>query len=275
MVIISGFGDEIHADLETQMDVMEAEGIRHIEFRNVWDKSVETLDDNEMKKAKQLLDNRGFRISAIGSGLGKIGVHDDFDAHLKRCARYIEVAKYFETDRLRIFSFYIPKSDSPRDHRDAVMERMRAMVDMAEREGVVLAHENERDIYGEKPLECRDLLDTMASPSFRAIFDFANFVQAGVRPLADGWELLKNDIDYFHIKDARLSDGKVTPAGEGDGDVRAILTEKLSSGWKGVLSLEPHLKHAGRAGGYTGPEAFKVAVAALKKILDEIGVEYA
>lgn len=275
MVTISGFGDEIDADLKTQMDVMEAEGIRHIEFRNVWGQSVETLNDDQMQTAKKLLDERGFRISSIGSGLGKIGVHDDFDAHLKRCARYIEVAKYFETDRLRIFSFFIPKGDLPRDYRDEVMRRMRAMVDMAEREGVILAHENERDIYGEKPPECRDLLDTIASPNFRAIFDFANFVQAGVRPLAEGWELLKDDIDYFHIKDARLSDGKVQPAGEGDGDVRAILTEKLSSGWEGVLSLEPHLKHAGRAGGYTGPEAFSVAVAALRKILDDIGVKYA
>ena len=107
MVTISGFGDEIDADLKTQMDVMEAEGIRHIEFRNVWGQSVETLNDDQMQTAKKLLDERGFRISSIGSGLGKIGVHDDFDAHLKRCARYIEVAKYFETDRLRIFFFFI------------------------------------------------------------------------------------------------------------------------------------------------------------------------
>ena len=80
------------------------------------------------------------------------------------------------------------------------MRRMRAMVDMAERRRCHFgAMRTNVIIYGEKTAECRDLLDAIASPNFRAIFDFANFVQAGVRPLAEGWELLKDDIDYFHI----------------------------------------------------------------------------
>ena len=274
MVILSGFGDEISADLTEQMDVMESEGIRHIEFRSVWGAGVDLLSDDDMPKAKRLLDDRGFRISAIGSGLGKIKIDDDFDEHLRRCERYIELAKYFETDKIRIFSFYVPKDEPMSAHRDEVMRRMRAMVDMSEANGIVMGHENERDIYGEQPAECRDLLDTIDSPSLKAIFDPANFVQAGVRPYEEAWDLLKDDVVYFHIKDALLESGAVTPAGEGDGGVREVLRDKLSTGWEGVLSLEPHLKHAGRAGGYSGPDAFKVAAQALKGILDELGVEY-
>ena len=58
--------------------------------------------------------------------------------------------------------------------------------------------------------------------------------------------------------------------------MRAILEDKLvKERWEGILSLEPHLKHAGRSGGYSGPESYKVAAQALKSILDSLGVKYA
>jgi sugar phosphate isomerase/epimerase len=274
MVTLSGFGDEIAADFSEQMDVMESVGIHHIELRGAWGTGVDKLTDDQLKLAKQMLHDRGFGISAIGSGLGKIGINDDFDAHLRDCEHYVELAKYFDAPFIRLFSFYIPEGDQPGNHREEVMRRMRAMVDMAAAEGIAMAHENERGIYGEKPVECRDILDTIDSKYLGAIFDPANFIQAGVNPLDEGWPLLKDDIVYFHIKDAQMSDGAVRPAGEGDGEIKTILADKLFSGWEGVLSLEPHLKHAGKAGGYSGPEAFVVAAKALQKILDELGVAY-
>ncbi len=274
MVTLSGFGDEIAAELSEQMDVMESEGIRHIELRGAWGTGVNKLSDEQIQRAKSLLDERGFEISAIGSGLGKIGIHDDFEPHLSECRHYIDLAKFFGAQYIRVFSFYIPEDDNSRDHRDEVMRRVRAMVDLAAAEGITMGHENERGIYGEKPAECRDLIDTINSPNFRVIFDPANFIQAGVAPYPDAWNLLKEDLVYFHIKDAMLADGSVKPAGEGDGNIPEILRDKISAGWEGVLSLEPHLKHAGRAGGWSGPEAFVVAAQALKRILDDIGVEY-
>lgn len=274
MVTLSGFGDEIAADLSEQMDVMESEGIRHIELRGAWGTGVNKLSDEQIRRAKSLLDERGFQISAIGSGLGKIGIHDDFEPHLAECRHYIDLAKYFGAKYIRVFSFYIPENDSPRDHRDEVMRRVQAMVDLAAAEGIIMGHENERGIYGEKPAECRDLIDTINSPNFRVIFDPANFIQAGVAPYPEAWNLLKDDLVYFHIKDAMLADGSVKPAGEGDGNIPEILRDKIATGWEGILSLEPHLKHAGRAGGWSGPEAFVVAARALKGILDDIGVEY-
>lgn len=50
---------------------------------------------------------------------------------------------------------------------------------------------------------------------FKAIFDFANFVQVGQDAL-EAYELLKPYISYVHIKDALFEDGSVVPAGMGD-----------------------------------------------------------
>ncbi|OQB37971.1 MAG: Xylose isomerase-like TIM barrel [Candidatus Latescibacteria bacterium ADurb.Bin168] len=274
MVTLTGFGDEISPDLKEQMDVMESEGIRHIELRAVWNTGVHKLSEEQRHKIKEETQRRGFRISSLGSGLGKIKVDDDFGPHVRDCEVLIQTAKFLGTPYIRIFSFYVPQDQPVTAHRDEVMRRVRVLTEMAAAEGIVLGHENERHIYGEKPEQCRDLLDTINSPSLRAIFDPANFVQAGVRPFEDAWPILKNDVLYFHIKDAKQADGRVTPAGEGDGGIKAILSDKLASGWEGFLSLEPHLKIAGPAGGYSGPLAFKTAAQALKRLLDEIGVRY-
>ena len=72
-------------------------------------------------------------------------------------------------------------------------------------------------------------------------------------------------------KDAKLIDGSVTPAGEGDGEVRELLLALKKKGFEGFLSLEPHLKVAEALGGFSGAELFKKASLALKTILSEVG----
>lgn len=274
MVTLSGFGDEISPDLNEQMDVMESEGIRHIELRAVWNTGVHKLSEEQRQTIKKEIGKRGFKISALGSGLGKIKVDDDFAPHVRDCEILIETAKFFGTRFIRVFSFYVPQDQPIGAHRDEVVRRLRVLTDMAAAEGIILGHENEKHIYGEKPEQCRDLLDTIRSPSFKAVFDPANFIQAGVRPFEQAWPMLRDDVVYFHIKDAKLADGHVTPAGEGDGDIEKIVGEKIGTGWEGFLSLEPHLKIAGPAGGFSGALAFKTAAQALKRVLDKIGTPY-
>jgi sugar phosphate isomerase/epimerase len=149
---------------------------------------------------------------------------------------------------------------------------MAALAEIARQEApeLLLLHENERNIYGEQPAACADILRSVASPNLKAIFDPANFVQAKVKPYDDAFPLLADEIAYMHIKDATWAEGRVTPAGQGDGQLRDILGALKARGWQGVLALEPHLAHAGRSSGWTGPEQFHVAVAALQGLLQEL-----
>ena len=113
---------------------------------------------------------------------------------------------------------------------------------MAAGSGVRLCHENEKGIYGEKAAECKKIMDTFYGDHFQAIFDFANFVQAGEDTL-EAYKLLRQYISYIHVKDARTADGSVVPAGFGDGHVKEILADLFATGFDGFLSLEPHLFH--------------------------------
>ncbi len=275
-MILSGFGDEISDDLGKQLEVMKEEGISYLEIRGVWGKNILDITDEEAKRVKQILNQYGFRISSIGSPIGKIGIKDDFTGHLKKFEKALYFAKFFEASYVRIFSYYIPEGEKPEKYRSKVMKRMEEKVKRAEREDVVLVHENERGIYGDIPERCKDILSTIDSPYLRANFDPANFIFEDVNPYKDAFPLLEDFIAYVHIKDAlHTSEGVVcVPAGEGEGNIKEILQSLKDNGYKGFLSLEPHLSFAGKYKGFSGPDNFKKATEALKKILNELNINY-
>jgi sugar phosphate isomerase/epimerase len=280
-LILSAFADEIDSDLTKQMDVLDTHGIKHIEMRGVNGKNLVYYTLDEVREIKRQLDERGFKLSALGSPIGKIKITDDFEPHLELFKHTLEIAKIMECKYIRMFSFFMPEGEEPAVYREEVMSRWSQFIKAAEGADIILLHENEKDIYGDTPERCLDLLKTMNCHYFKAIFDFANFVQCDVENYPYGFELLKDYIVYIHVKDAVYSDHHVVPAGEGDGKVREILGDLYDSGFEGYLSLEPHL---GNFVGFAalepnspgfdlpegGPRMFAVAVQALKKIISEI-----
>lgn len=271
MVTLSAFADEISANLSEQLDVLESEGIKHIEFRSVWNKNVLDLSDSELQQVRETLTTREFRVSAIGSPIGKISITDDFGAHLGRFERALYVANYFETPYIRIFSFFIPDGRQAHEYRDEVLHRLKELTRRATSQGVVLLHENEKGIYGDLPERCLDVMKSCSSDMLRCAFDPANFVQCGVKPCREAFPLLEPYTDYIHIKDALFDGKRVVPVGQGDGEVKEMLMSMFSKGYDGFLSIEPHLAQASTFKGFSGPDLFRVAARALKEMLGELG----
>jgi sugar phosphate isomerase/epimerase len=83
MFTISAFADEIGPDPQQQIDVLKASGVRHIEFRSIHGTNVLALSDAQIADFKKLLDQNDFKLSAIGSPIGKIKIDDPFEPHLK------------------------------------------------------------------------------------------------------------------------------------------------------------------------------------------------
>lgn len=279
--MLSAFADEIDSDLEVQMDVLDQYGIKFIEMRGVNGKGLVNYTLEEVRQIKSKLDARGFKLSAIGSPLGKIGITEDFEVHLELFKHTLEIAKIMECKYIRMFSFYIPNGEEPSKYREEVINRWRKFVKAAEGSGVILLHENEKGIYGDTPERCMDLLKTLNCEYVKGIFDFANFVQCDVKNYPEAYELLKDYIAYIHVKDAVYNDHHVVPAGEGDGNVGEILNELYDNGYEGFLSLEPHLWNftgfaqlEKNSPGFDlpkgGARSFAVAVQALKNVLKTI-----
>lgn len=278
MFFLSAFADEISPDPQAQIDVLRQCGVRYIEFRSILQTNVLDLTDAQVADFKSLLDKNGFRVSAIGSPIGKVRIDEPFEPHLKRFRRALELCKVFETPNVRIFSYYLPDGGDWDNWRRDVLDRMWDKIKLAEKAGVRLLHENEHRIYGETPERVRDLMETVleqaSMANFAAVYDPANYVFGGHDPW-QGWQLTKQYTAHFHIKDWVRGEPHARPAGEGDGRIPEVIAEAVATDFDGFATLEPHLLGGGPTGGFTGLDLFPKAVAAFKGILDRAGAQYA
>ncbi|GAA0135997.1 hypothetical protein YSY43_28370 [Paenibacillus sp. YSY-4.3] len=277
---ISGFADEIDADFKTQLKGLNALDIDYIEIRGVNGKNISVLSREEIAEVKSALHHYGVQVSSIGSPIGKINILDDFSVHLDMAKRIFETAHTLNSPYVRIFSFYMPKNSDPFAYRDEVIERIGGILEAAEGSGLTILHENEKDIYGDIPERCLDLMESCGVPHFASAFDPANFVQCGCEVYPAAFELLKPHIQYVHIKDA-MEDGSNVPAGMGAGRIDEVLRTLKADGFEGFLSLEPHLgsfeglaalEHAPLANTLeaSGLHTFRLAHSSLLSILSKI-----
>ncbi len=277
MFTLSAFADEISPDPEHQVAVLSQCGIRHIEFRSILNTNVLDLTDLQIAEFKSLLDRHGFKLSAIGSPIGKVKIDEPFGPHRTRFRRALELCKVFGTPNVRVFSYYLTEHGEWDDWRRDVLDRMWEKVRLAEKAGVRLVHENEHRIYGDSPERVKDLLETVIEQTderyFGAVYDPANYVFCGYDPW-QGWQLTKRWTVHFHIKDWAAGETHGRVAGEGQGRIPEVMAEAQAMNYDGFATLEPHLLGGGPTGGVTGPELFPRAAAALKAVLDRVGARY-
>lgn len=243
-IVISGFADEIHPDLDQQLKVVQELGMHDICLRAADGKGIADYTLEQFQQSIQpRLEAAGVKISSLGSPIGKIDI-DDQAAYEKQLAQLDTLCRICNScgcRYIRMFSFWMPKDRNPDDFTDQVLEKLAGFAKVAEKYDVILIHENEKDIYGDIARRCKVILDRLASPHFKAAFDFANFVQCG-EDTAACWEMLKEHVVYIHIKDAVKGNNENVLCGTGDGKIPQLLKKIIrEDGYRGFLTLEPHL----------------------------------
>ena len=238
--ILSAFTDEYKTSLEGQLEALQRFDIGYTEVRHVNGKNVAALTENDIKELKKQLDGVGKRVSAIGSPLGKIKLDGDFEAHLETARHIFTYANLLGADFIRVFSFYAPENGDITTMKDEVIDRLGALLTLAKAHGVTLCHENEAKIFGDIPARCHMLLQHFKG-ELKCVFDMGNFVLEGVEPFA-AYEMLRDYIAYFHIKDA-LAAGAIVPPHHGEARIKEILTAHSRFAKQDFfVSLEPHLQ---------------------------------
>ncbi len=233
---IYAFADEASGSIDKQIIAMKRNGLQGLEIRNVDGINVSDISLEKAEEVHKKLKEVGLEVWSIGSPIGKIGIGDDFEAHMAKFRHTLEVAKVLECNNIRLFSFFMPGNEEPEKYHDEVIRRLKQMVEAAKGSGIDLCHENEKDIYGDIAKRCLEIHKEV--PELKGIFDPANFIQCGQDTL-EAWELLHPYIKYLHIKDAKET-GMVVPAGAGIGHVKDILDKFRAQGGLSV-TIEPHL----------------------------------
>jgi len=284
--LISGFSDEICPRIEDQVRATKVLGLSYISLRGI-DKGrgVLSLSDDEVDdRIIPLLKKEKIGISSIGSPIGKALVTDDEEIakHREGIKRMCALAKKTGAKYMRIFSFYIPYGEDSAKYKNKVIDEVGYFARVCLNEGITPILENEKGLYGDTPERCLDIVNEIEG--LKLAFDFANFAQCGCDAL-DAYGLLKELVAYVHIKDYSKALGKNVVCGMGDGRIAEILKDLSISGYKGFLTLEPHLvcfdsfsslerEEDSKDRGWVmddGYQAYKTQLGTLCSILDEIG----
>lgn len=240
---LSAFADEAGLTIEEQIAAIQRAGLTHIDVRNLGEYNVSNLPLDIAKDAAKKLSDVYIKVGMLGSPLGKIDIADDFSTDIDRLRHVAEIAPIFDCNAVRIFSYYNKENRPAEEWKNESLRRLGALKDEAEKLGLVLYHENERHIFGDRCPEILEIINALRDgKTFRTIFDFDNYNQSG-DDVWENWQKLKDVTDAFHLKDSTKENQHV-PIGQGAGRAREILTAAAKNGWNGPISLEPHLAHS-------------------------------
>lgn len=243
-VKISGFADEISQSFPEQLQVVTDLGMKYICIRSAERKGIADYTPQEVEETLlPQLKKAGVGVSSLGSAIGKVPLDDReaFETQVAQLENLCRLCKVLDCRYIRVFSFYPPKGEDPDTCGEQVLEKLKVLIRIAEKNDVILLHENEKGIFGDTGARCKFLMDALGGPHFKAAFDFANFVQCAEDPEVC-WDLLHAHIAYIHVKDAVPGGLLNVVAGTGDGKIPQLLRRAIQEeGYTGFLTLEPHL----------------------------------
>ncbi len=185
----------------------------------------------------------------------------------KKLIESIEIAKYFGAPRVNTYFGHM----EARDDEKAIniyIDALSSVLEIAKKNDIVICLENEFDSRGNDP-ECSDitrsadsllsLVKKVGSPYFRITYDPSNFNLAQEEEYPYAYEILKDYIDYIHIKNGRKYINKTDdnqriwsdhgrnyifcPIDEGAVDYRNLIRkcEEYNPDW--LYAFEPHITY--------------------------------
>jgi L-ribulose-5-phosphate 3-epimerase len=263
---VAVINDEISQDFGRSCEVISREfGLQWIELRGMWNKNILNLDAKEVGEARDLLEKYKLRVTDIASPLfkvdwpgapkskfspagGQFNADFTYDQQSEVLERSIELAKAFQTDRVRCFDFW--RLNDPGPYREAMNEKLRAAAGTAGKKGITLLLENEGACNTGTAAEAVKVLDAVKSPSLMLNWDPGNAAGRGEIPYPDGYALLpKERIGHCHCKDVvKKADGKGydwAPIGKGLIDWSGQFAALKRDGYHFAVSLETHWRGAG------------------------------
>ena len=264
-MFLTGFADEAGSSLDVQIRATRELGWRFIETRAIGEKNLGSLTDAEFEEVCAAMEAAGLRFSCYGSAVANWSRHprkaEDFEASKQELLNAIPRMKKLGIPIIRGMSFLTPTDEQPDspELEKIIFAKVGELVKICEENGIIYGHENCMNYGGLSYLHTLKLLDAVKSPALKLIFDTGNpvfnarTIGAPPYPLQSSWEFYRNVrefIVYVHIKDGTAlpaPDGRRTVkaeycwAGDGCGDVRAIVRDLRKTGYDGAFSMEPHV----------------------------------
>jgi sugar phosphate isomerase/epimerase len=273
--------DEITEKLGPALDFISSYSLKYCELRGIWQKNIMNLSEEELSRAKGLIEEHHLQVSDIASPVFKYNLpemparpekRDTFHANFTEqdsddlLRRAFDLARFFGTDKVRIFSYW--RVDEPEKVYPDVRNRLSKAATLARRNKITLVLENEHDCNIGTGRELGRILRDINSPYLRGNWDPGNAAMLGETPYPDGYREVRLLFAHMHIKDVRKDarSGKLSwaPVGGGFIDWRGQLKALREDQYDGTMSLETHYR---RPGGST-VESTRESLLGLLKMLE-------
>jgi len=258
--LLSAFADEAGPSADEQIAALRRAGLRHIDLRSVDGHNIAALPIPLARNLRDKLDAAGIAVNMFGSPIGKIDLADPITSDLDKLRHLAELAPLLNCRSVRIFSYYSKKATPPLPHGEfqkQSLSRLHELKTLAQQLGLILYHENESHIFGDRAADVLTIAKHLRDPAgtshaaFRTIFDFGNF-NAAREDVWQNWLLLRDYTDAIHFKDNLWSDPQSAgrakeselihvPSGQGAGRVPEILADLAARHFAGPFTIEPHL----------------------------------
>jgi L-ribulose-5-phosphate 3-epimerase len=254
--------DELTENLEDALQFMTGYHLRWCELREMWGKNIMNSSQEELGRAKKLIEDNGLHVSDIASPIFKWNlpqmpakpgekrdplktsfVENDANPLLEQS---FGLARLFGTRQVRIFSYW--RVAEPERAYSFVRDRLAQAAQLAAKNDILLVLENEPSCNIGTGRELGRLLKDINSPALRGNWDPGNAAMLDETPYPHGYEAVKGRFAHMHIKDLRKNavTGKKewAPVGGGiidwKGQIQALRNER----YDGTMSLETHYRRA-------------------------------
>ena len=178
-----------------------------VKLKDNWRKNICDVDEATLSKTIRIVKASGLTVTNIDCLTLRCDLENDeeYSQHIKHLLRSIEIAPLFDTNVVRLFSFW--KVENVEGKWDQIFEKMELPIKIAEREGVILGFENVSSGNIGTSDDLARLFQRFDSPNLKLIWDPGNAYAAGEEtPFPDGYEKIKGKIIHVHVKDVVFSE---------------------------------------------------------------------
>lgn len=246
MIDLAFFTDEVaRDDFDASVRQGVEAGANAAELRGgLYGKKIQDLSDEDAERIAAALQRYGAKVAAIGSPFGKCDPTnpEEVEAHHRIFERMAALAHRFGTPVIRGFAFWSPaRRGRPRprieDCLDGIVPLLRPAVEVARREGVILAFENEPATLIGTARDARVVIDALGGgPALGVAWDVRNGEGLGEVAYPDGYACVRGLVRHVHVKpDPEKAMGTLNAQGATYADA---FRDLLRDGYRGAVSIE-------------------------------------
>jgi sugar phosphate isomerase/epimerase len=244
--------------------------MRSVEIQEFFGKPPLDATDEDLARARALLDENGLAVSTIGSQFlkpvllgnvkkGEVGQDPHFKSDLEILKATIRAARKLGAPIVRTYGFRrddmiglgnpsprLPQGGPlPDEVLEKIAEGLRIAAGMAADEGLILGLENVRSCWANSGYNTGKIVRATDHPALKVEWDPGNDFVSGGQPNAEGYEAVRGSICHVHVKDARVVDHATgliewLPVGQGEVGWVEQFARLRRDGYEGTLALETH-----------------------------------